>query len=230
MSQESLNSIKHELLDFAENISSENFAALSSGIGLGKLVPKMEKRTIKGAVSQLTTEEIPRRHDMSLSPSFKASNQGNDRKEMKVSSSTPETTMPQDTFSFSDSSATEDLSKVNVRRKLNGTNATRGASTKVSKQRNNSRSLILAHLIDLSLASIGFMVVFIVTLGFESNWDQGFLVEAVTGLGVAYMAAFSYGSFILYHFVFRMLKIRSLGKIITKRENNVSPLSSKGVV
>ena len=228
MSQESLNSIKHELLDFADNISSDSFAALSSGIGLGALVPKMEKRTIKGAVSQLTTEEIPLKDNLSVPTSFRSSNERDDREEVKVKSSSPEIKMPEDTFSFSDSGATEDLSKVSVRRKLNRTKATGGASTKASKQRNISRSSILAHLIDLSVASIGFMIVFIVTLGFESNWDQGFLVEALTGLGVAYMAAFSYGSFILYHFVFRMLKIRSLGKIITKRENTLSPLSSKG--
>ena len=130
MSQESLNSIKHELLDFADNISSDSFAALSSGIGLGTLVPKMEKRTIKGAVSQLTSEEIPRTDEMSLSSSLKTPSERDDRKEVKVKSSSHETKMSQDTFSFSDSGATEDLSKVNVRRKLNRTNVTRGSKYK----------------------------------------------------------------------------------------------------
>ena len=215
MSQKSIKALKHDLLDFADNIDNHHFSALSSGVGIGELVPK--KKTMVHI--DKNNDDVSNLQVTAMKPSEKKNHRpGATSNKTSDGLSTPE----YDDFS---SVAKLKSKKKNKSKFRSGKRSQK--PQKAKKQKPTAMKIMLTHLIDLSIASLSFFLVFLAVLGHQANWDKVFLVEVIEDLGVAYLALFSYGAFILYHFVFRMLRIRSLGKIITRRQNLPSALSPK---
>jgi hypothetical protein len=198
---------------------------MSQGIGLGQLSPKVERKAAVAAVAvkEKTKDDLKSSNLKDNTPSEKIENISNSGSIGEFSDVNSQLNREQ-----------EDLSQIlkknykNRRRTKFKAPSSRTAGKQRSAGLGRKSSSIVAHLIDLGVASVGFFMVFVGVLGYQANWDKAFLVDVINELGVAYIALFSYGAFILYHFVFRMLRIKSLGKIITRGSESSLPMSPKG--
>lgn len=219
MSQKSILSLKHDLLDFADNITTESFSTLSSGVGLGDLVVKSERKIV-GASAKIQKENIldvkESKQEIQPTNSESAIDTGDERLAARSMEKVDLSEIQERNYKVRRSTKIKKSSSIGNRQRITFSFEFLG----------RYRSLV-AHLIDLSVASVGFLAIFVTMLGAEANWDKDFLYSVIADLGVAYIALFSYGAFILYHFVFRMLRIPRLGKIIVGSKKEASPLSRK---
>ena len=217
MSQNPIASLKVELHDLADNLCEEKFSTLSSGIGLGDLTPRVEKNRLNTIADQ--EEHLLKTSEAAVAAQYTSADVAGVaiKEELGLYENAKFGKVCQHSESI--------VKDINQRGKIS--RAKKGLTARGKHKKSLKVRPLLAHFIDLSVACVGFLVAFIAVLGMEASWDRALLAEVINDFGIGYVALFSYGTFLIYHLVFRMLRLPMLGQIIVKARKSLNTKSSK---